>query len=161
MTPAIKQAEREKISFKTHQYYHDPAVQAYGEEAAEAMGADARRVFKTLMICLNGENRNLAVAVVPVSGQLNLKAAASALGAKKAAMADTKIAQNTSGYILGGISPLGQKKALPTIIDESAFTYETIFVSAGKRGLEIELSAHDLQKVCRAEPVKCATERSI
>ena len=150
MTPAIKHAEQEKISFEVHQYEHDPAVQAYGEEAAEAMGADASRVFKTLLIALNGESRNLAVAIVPVSSQLNLKAAASGFGAKKAKMADTRIAQNVTGYILGGISPLGQKKHLPTIIDESALTFESIFVSAGRRGLEIELSAKDLQFICKA-----------
>ncbi len=156
MTPAIKHAEREKIEFKIHQYEHDPAVQAYGEEAAEAMGAEASRVFKTLLIALNGESKNLAVAVVPVSGQLNLKAAASSLGAKKAAMADARIAQNTTGYILGGISPLGQKKRLPTIIDESAFEFDTVFVSAGKRGLEIELSANNLQILCNAAKSKCS-----
>ena len=156
MTPAIKHAEREKIDFKIHQYEHDPSVLAYGEEAAEAMGADASRVFKTLLIALNGESKNLAVAVVPVSGQLNLKAAASALGAKKAAMADARIAQNTTGYILGGISPLGQKKRLPTIIDESAFEFDSIFVSAGKRGLEIELSAKKLQLLCNAAKSKCS-----
>jgi Cys-tRNA(Pro)/Cys-tRNA(Cys) deacylase len=156
MTPAIKHAEREKIDFKIHQYEHDPSVQAYGEEAAEAMGADANRVFKTLLISLNGESKNLAVAVVPVSGQLNLKAAASTLGAKKAMMADARIAQNTTGYILGGISPLGQKKRLPTIIDESAFEYDSIFVSAGKRGLEIELSAKKLQLLCKAVKSKCS-----
>ena len=156
MTPAIKHAEREKIEFKIHQYVHDPSVQAYGEEAAEAMGADASRVFKTLLIELNGESRNLAVAVVPVSGQLNLKAAASTLGAKKATMADARIAQNTTGYILGGISPLGQKKRLPTIIDESAFEFDSIFVSAGKRGLEIELSAKKLQLLCNAAKSKCS-----
>ena len=156
MTPAIKHAEREKIEFKIHHYEHDPAVQAYGEEAAEAMGADASRVFKTLLIALNGESRNLAVAIVPVSSQLNLKAAASGCGAKKAAMADTRIAQNVTGYILGGISPLGQKKRLPTIIDESALTFESIFVSAGRRGLEIELSAKDLQFLCKATVGKYA-----
>ena len=156
MTPAIKHAEREKIEFKIHQYEHDPSVQAYGEEAAEAMGSDASRVFKTLLISLNGESKNLAVAVVPVSGQLNLKAAASTLGAKKAVMADARIAQNTTGYILGGISPLGQKKQLPTIIDESAFEFDSIFVSAGKRGLEIELSAKKLQLLCNAAKSKCS-----
>ena len=157
MTPAIKQAERAGISFQIHQYQHDPAVQAYGEEAAQAMGVDAERVFKTLLFALNGEPKHLAVAVVPVSGQLNLKAAASVLGCKKAAMADTKIAQNTTGYILGGISPLGQKKKLPTIIDETAYVFETIFVSAGRRGLEIELSANDLMTLCNAKKVICAT----
>lgn len=157
MTPAIKQAERAGIFFQIHQYEHDPAVQAYGEEAAQAMGVEANRVFKTLLFALNGEPKNLAVAVVPVSGQLNLKAAASALGAKKAAMADTKIAQNTTGYILGGISPLGQKKKLPTIIDEAAYDFETIFVSAGRRGLEIELSATDLVALCDGRKVVCAS----
>ena len=157
MTPAIKQAEKAGIQFQIHQYEHDPAVQAYGDEAAQAMGIDAERVFKTLLFALNGEAKNLAVAVVPVSRQLNLKAAASALSCKKAAMADTKIAQNTSGYILGGISPLGQKKRLPTIIDEQAFAFKTVFVSAGRRGLEIELSADDLMALCNAKKVVCAT----
>jgi len=157
MTPAIKHAEREKIEFKIHQYEHDPSVQAYGEEAAEAMGAEASRVFKTLLIALNGESKNLAVAIVPVSGQLNLKAAAACLGAKKAAMADARIAQNTTGYILGGISPLGQKKRLPTLIDVSAFEFDSIFVSAGKRGLEIELAPQDLQLACNAQSSDCST----
>jgi len=157
MTPAIKHAERERIEFKIHQYEHDPSVQAYGEEAAEAMGAEASRVFKTLLIALNGESKNLAVAIVPVSGQLNLKAAAASLGAKKAAMADARIAQNTTGYILGGISPLGQKKRLPTLIDVSAFEFDSIFVSAGKRGLEIELAPQDLQLACNAQSSDCST----
>ena len=157
MTPATKQAQKAGIAYKIHQYEHDPAVQGYGEEAAQAMGVEAVRVFKTLLIALNGEPKNLAVAVVPVSGQLNLKAAASALGAKKAAMADTKIAQSTTGYILGGISPLGQKKRLPTLIDNSAFEFETIFVSGGRRGLEIELSAVDLKQLCNAKAAACAS----
>lgn len=157
MTPAMKEAERAGVFFQIHQYEHDPSVQSYGEEAAQAMGIDANRVFKTLLFALNGEPKNLAVAVVPVSGQLNLKAAASALGAKKAAMADTKIAQNTTGYILGGISPLGQKKKLPTIIDEAAYAFETIFVSGGRRGLEIELSATDLMLLCNGKKVSCTT----
>ncbi|PID45918.1 MAG: Cys-tRNA(Pro) deacylase [Proteobacteria bacterium] len=155
MTPAISQAERANINFKIHQYEHDPTVQHYGEEAAQAMGVEASRVFKTLLFALNGEPKQLAVAVVPVSGQLNLKAAASALGAKKAAMADAKIAQNTTGYIVGGISPLGQKRRLPTLIDTSAFTFDSVFVSAGRRGLEIELSAEDLMRLCDGKKVAC------
>jgi len=157
MTPAIKHAERAKIDFKIHQYEHDPAVQSYGEEAAKAMGAESSRVFKTLLIALNGESKNLAVAVVPVSGQLNLKAAAASLGAKKATMADARIAQNTTGYLLGGISPLGQKKRLPTLIDKSALEFESIYVSAGKRGLEIELAPENLQLLCKAIASDCST----
>jgi len=157
MTPAIKHAEREKIEFKIHQYEHDPSVQAYGEEAAEAMGVAASRVFKTLLIALNGESKSLAVAVVPVSCQLNLKAAAALFGAKKVTMADARMAQNATGYILGGISPLGQKKRLPTLVDESACEFESIFVSAGKRGLEMELSPQDLQLLCNAKMSDCST----
>ena len=156
MTPAIKQAERAGITFSVHQYQHNPDVQSYGEEAAEAMGVSANRVFKTLVIALNGEAKRLAVAIVPVSSQLNLKAAATALGVKKVAMADTKIAQATTGYILGGISPLGQKKRLPTLLDASAEQFESVYVSAGRRGLEIELSAIDLIALCQAKKVECA-----
>jgi Cys-tRNA(Pro)/Cys-tRNA(Cys) deacylase len=127
-----------------HTYQHNPDAESYGEEAAHILGQDPARVFKTLVIALNDDNKQLAVAIVPVAGQLDLKALAAAAGVKKAAMAQPKDAERATGYVLGGISPLGQRKQLPTFLDESALTFTTIFVSAGKRGLEIELAAADL-----------------
>lgn len=144
MTPAIELAKKANISFSVHEYQHDPKTDSYGEEASVALNVSPDRVYKTLMVAVNGDNRQLAVAIVPVSGQLNLKAASSALKTKKLAMADPQQAQRSSGYLVGGISPLGQKKPLPTLLDDSAGQFETIFVSAGKRGLEIELSPADL-----------------
>ena len=149
MTPAINLAKKKKINFKTHQYTHDPKAESYGEEAAEKLGLSLKQVFKTLVI--STEQNQLCVCVVPVQGMLDLKAAAKALHAKKTMMADAKKVQSTTGYVLGGVSPLGQKKQLPTLIDQSAEDQNTIFVSAGKRGLEIELSPQDLQSLTRAE----------
>ncbi|MFA0567771.1 Cys-tRNA(Pro) deacylase [Vibrio gallaecicus] len=151
MTPAINLAKKKKISHKVHQYDHDPSHDSYGLEAVEALGQDPKRVFKTLLFCLNGEPKNLAVAVIPVDQKLNLKLAAKAGGGKKAEMANPDIAQKTTGYVVGGISPLGQKKALPTFIHESAKELETVCVSAGKRGLEIELTPNDLASLTRAK----------
>jgi len=142
MTPAINAAQKAGIKFLVHEYTHDPSVESYGEEAAQHMGVETARVFKTLVVAPVG--MELAVAVVPVPQQLDLKKFAKAVGAKKVLMADGKIAERTTGYVLGGISPLGQKKRLSTIIDDSATNYESIFVSAGRRGLEIELSPEDL-----------------
>lgn len=158
MTPAIKFAKAKKIKYTIHQYQHDPKVASYGLEAAHALNQSPEQVFKTLLFSLNGEARNLAVAIIPVSETLNLKQAAKACGAKKAEMADPQIAQKVTGYVLGGISPLGQKKALPTLIDESALNFETMCVSAGKRGLEIELSPQDLSKLTRAHFVSLTNE---
>ncbi|WP_022667826.1 Cys-tRNA(Pro) deacylase [Desulfospira joergensenii] len=148
MTPAVNQAKKAKINFTLHQYTHDPSSDSYGDEAAEKLGLSQDRVFKTLVIEL--DSRELAVALVPVSGKLDLKSAAGLLNAKKARMADQKEVERATGYILGGVSPLGQKKSLAFIMDESAREFDTLFVSAGRRGLEIELSPRDLAELTRA-----------
>jgi len=135
-TPAIVAAERAGVAFTVHEYVHDPSSGSYGLEAAEKLGVDAERVFKTLVADVDG---TLTVAIVPVTAQLDLKA----LG-KRVTMADPKLAERTTGYVAGGISPLGQRKQLPTVLDESALGFETIHVSAGRRGLEIELAPADL-----------------
>jgi len=145
MTPAIKAAEKANISHKVHQYEHDPAATSYGEEAAQKLGLKPERVFKTLLI--TPDDKLLAVAVLPVSTMLNLKSCAKALGFKKVAMANKLQVERTTGYVLGGVSPIAQKKRLPTVIDTSALAHATIFVSAGRRGLEIELTANDLQNL--------------
>ena len=151
MTPAINAAKKAKVDFKVHEYQHDPNNESYGEEAAQALGLDPAVVFKTLLVSLTGHKSPLAVAVIPVSHQLSLKAIAKVLGAKKAEMADPKAAERSSGYIVGGISPIGQKKALPTVIDSSAESQASINVSAGKRGLEIELPPADLATLTRGK----------
>ncbi len=150
MTPAINCAKKAGITFNVHEYQHVPAAESYGEEAAEALGLDPSLVFKTLLVSLTGHKSTLAVAVLPVTHMLSLKAIAKALGAKKAEMADPKLAERTTGYIVGGISPIGQKKALPTVIDSSAEALTALNVSAGRRGLEIELAPEDLAKLTRA-----------
>ena len=151
MTPAINLAKKKKVTHTIHQYEHDPRADSYGLEAAEVLGQDPKKVFKTLLFCLNGEPKNLAVAIIPVDQKLNLKLAAKAAKGKKADMADPEIAQKTTGYVVGGISPLGQKKALPTFLHESAAEQDTICVSAGKRGLEIELAPRDLLSLTRGQ----------
>ncbi|MGW7347308.1 Cys-tRNA(Pro) deacylase [Streptomyces sp. NPDC054854] len=140
-TPAIVALTAAGVEFTTHAYEHDPAHPSYGEEAAEALGVPAERVFKTLVADVDGV---LTVAVVPVSGSLDLKALASASGGKRAAMADPALAERTTGYVRGGISPLGQRKRLRTVVDASATAHPTVCVSAGRRGLEVELSPTDL-----------------
>jgi Cys-tRNA(Pro)/Cys-tRNA(Cys) deacylase len=144
MTPAVNFAKKIKIKFNLHRYEHDDSSSSFGEEAAAKLNVSKDRVFKTLVVSL--DDKELAVAVVPVSKQLDLKACAALLGAKKCHMADQKDVERTTGYVVGGVSPLGQKKVLRTMLDESAFAFETIYVSAGKRGLQIELSPKDLCK---------------
>ncbi len=142
MTPAIEQAKRNGIAFEIHAYTHDPAHQSYGLEAVEKLGLDPGRVFKTLVI--EADPGQLAVAVIPVSKQLNLKFTAKAMGCKKVKMADKGAVERSTGYVLGGVSPLGQKRRLMTLLDTTASDFESIFISAGRRGLEIELSPADL-----------------
>jgi len=142
MTPAVTVAKKAKIAYTLHSYTHDPANTAYGEEASTMLGIAPERVFKTLVVRL--DDKQLVVAVIPVSSMLSMKHLAKAAGGKKADMADGADVERSSGYILGGVSPLGQKKRLRTFIDTSAERYESIFVSAGRRGLEIELAPKDL-----------------
>jgi Cys-tRNA(Pro)/Cys-tRNA(Cys) deacylase len=150
MTPAIKAAEAAGVHLQVHEYHHDPANSHYGLEAAEALGLDPNRVFKTLLVAQNGDPRKLAVAIVPVSGQLDLKAMAAACGVKKVEMADPQQAERVTGYKVGGISPIGQKRRLPTVIDASARGFASVFVSGGRRGLDIELDTQDLAQLCQA-----------
>ena len=146
-TPATVALTKADVAFTAHAYEHDPAAGSFGTEAAEALGVVPERVFKTLLAEVDGK---LAVAVVPVSGSLDLKALASAVGGKKAAMADPAAAERSTGYVLGGISPLGQRKPLRTVVDASALAFETIFCSGGRRGFEIELAPADLVRLTSA-----------
>ena len=154
-TPATVALTRAGIAFTLRAYEHDPAAESYGLEAAAALGVEPERVLKTLLASVDpstgsaGSGR-LVVGIVPVSGQLDLKALASAVGGKRAEMADPKVAERTTGYVVGGISPVGQRKQLTTVLDESALGFDTVLVSGGKRGLDLELSPHDLVRVTGA-----------
>ncbi|MCW2829744.1 MAG: ybaK [Aeromicrobium sp.] len=146
-TPAFVALHRANVTFTSHSYVHDPRAPSFGMEAAAALGVDAGRVFKTLMAVVDGE---LCVGVVPVLGSLDLKLLADALGGRRAQMADAAQAQRATGYVIGGISPVGQKKVHRTVIDRSSAQWPTIFVSGGRRGLEAELLPDDLVQVTRA-----------
>lgn len=135
------------VPFSQHVYEHDPAARSYGQEAVDALGLPAEQMFKTLLV---DTGAGLAVAVVPVAGSLDLKAMASALGVKRVGMADPGAAQRSSGYVLGGISPVGQKRALPTVVDESAELFDVVYVSGGRRGFDIGLAPADLVRVTGA-----------
>jgi Cys-tRNA(Pro)/Cys-tRNA(Cys) deacylase len=146
-TPAVTAAERAGIRFSLHEYEHDPKAASYGDEAAEKLDVDPRRLFKTLVVSVDGD---LAVACVPVPDQLDLKS----LG-KRVQLADKGHAQKVTGYVSGGTSPLGQRKTLPTHVDASALEHETILVNAGRRGLQMELDPHDLVRLtdARVHPI--------
>ena len=146
-TPATVALTRAGVPFTLHPYDHDPRAQSFGLEAAEALGVPPERVFKTLLADAGGR---LVVGIVPVTGQLDLKALARAVGASKAVMADPAAAQRSTGYVVGGISPVGQRRPLPTVLDETATAYDTVFVSGGRRGLDIELAPADLVRVTGA-----------
>lgn len=146
-TPATVALTKANIAYAVRAYEHDPAAESFGLEAAQALGVEPARVFKTLLV---DTGTGLAVGIVPVDRTLDLKAMASALGVKKVAMADPVAAERSSGYVLGGISPVGQKRSLPTVVDVSASEHETILVSGGRRGLDIELSPDDLVTVTQA-----------
>jgi len=143
-TPAITALTKAKIPYTLRPYDHDPRTTAYGDEVVAALGQDPARVFKTLVASVEG---TLVVGVVPVAAQLDLKALAAAVGGKKAAMAAVAEAERSSGYVAGGISPIGQRKPLKTILDVTAGNFSTIFVSAGRRGLQVEITATDLLAV--------------
>jgi Cys-tRNA(Pro)/Cys-tRNA(Cys) deacylase len=146
-TAATIALERAGISFTLHEYAHDPRHESYGQEASQALGVPAERVFKTLIAEVDGA---LVAGVVPVEGQLDLKALAAAAGGKKAAMAAVTAAERATGYVAGGISPVGQRKWLPVFVDASALGFATVFCSGGRRGLEIELAPADLVRAANA-----------
>lgn len=150
-TPATVVLTNAGVEFSIVEYDHDPSVRNFGDETIELLGLDPERVFKTLVVDINpGGKPQLAVGVVPVAGLLDLKAIAAALSAKKAEMADPKAAERSSGYVVGGISPLGQRTPLPTVIDETAQLFDTIYCSAGRRGMQINLAPDDLAACCSA-----------
>ncbi len=154
MTPAIYALKRARIPYRLHEYHHDPAASSYGLEAAQALGVDAAQVLKTLIA--KPAAGALVAALIPVSTQLNLKAVAQAVGVKKAVLADPREAERVTGYVVGGISPLGQRRRLVTLIDESALSHASVYVSAGRRGLDIALSPQDLVQLTQAQVARIA-----
>ncbi|GAA4665428.1 MULTISPECIES: Cys-tRNA(Pro) deacylase [Amycolatopsis] len=147
-TPATAVLAKQRVEHRLHTYEHDPKHESYGMEAAEALGVEPARVFKTLVADVDGK---LTVGVVPVTGQLDLKALAAAAGGKRAKMAEAAAAQRATGYVLGGISPLGQRSRLPVVIDSSVENFDTVFCSGGRRGLELELAPADLVRLTGAK----------
>jgi Cys-tRNA(Pro)/Cys-tRNA(Cys) deacylase len=153
-TPATALLTKLKIAHTLHPYDHDPRAQAYGDEAAAALGIDPERIFKTLIASVDGK---LACAVVPVAARLDLKGFAAAVGGKRADLAEPAAAARATGYVVGGISPIGQKSRLPVVVDETAQLFDTVYVSAGKRGLQVELAPASLISVTGAAVAPIAT----
>jgi Cys-tRNA(Pro)/Cys-tRNA(Cys) deacylase len=153
-TPATALLAREKVAFTLHPYDHDPRAEAFGEEAAAALGVSPERIFKTLIAAVDGK---LACAVVPVAGRLDVKALAAALGGKRAEMAHPALAARATGYVVGGISPLGQKSRLPVVVHLSAANFDTVYVSAGRRGLQVEVAPEDLLRLTAGTLAEIAT----
>ena len=147
-TPAVTTAARAGIDYELHRYDHDPEAPSYGQEAADSLGLPAERVFKTLVVTVDDR---FIVAVVPVATELDLKALAAVVGGRKALLAHPSEAERATGYVVGGISPLGQKRKLPVVVDKTATSWATIFVSGGRRGLEIELAPADLVRLAGAQ----------
>jgi Cys-tRNA(Pro)/Cys-tRNA(Cys) deacylase len=146
-TPAVVALSAAGVPFTEHAYEHDPASASYGLEAAEVLRLPAEQVLKTLLVAVDGR---LVVAVVPVSGRLDLKAVAAAAGGKRATMADPAAAERATGYVVGGISPLGQRRRHPTVVEESALAHDTVYVSGGRRGLDLGLAPADLVRLTDA-----------
>ena len=152
MTPAIKLLDRQKVNYKLREYKADEnTTDGYGVAAAYALGQETSRVFKTLLAVLDGNERKPVVAIVAVADQLDLKLLAAVTGGRKAAMADSTLAERATGYVVGGISPLGQRRQFTTVIDKSALSFDTIYISGGKRGLQIEIDPTDLQSLTCAK----------
>jgi Cys-tRNA(Pro)/Cys-tRNA(Cys) deacylase len=161
MTPAVQLLKRNKVAFELHTFSATDSDEGYGLAAARALGVAPELVFKTLLVSFNGDPKALGVCILPVTHNLSLKRAAKAHGQKSAQMADPVIAEKTTGYVLGGISPLGQKKSLPTVIDDSADTLPTCYVSGGKRGLDLALAPADLLRLTRARFASlCVTDEN-
>ncbi len=154
-TPATALLAKLKIPHTLHPYEHDARAESFGAEAAQALGVPAEQLFKTLIASVDGR---LVCAVVPVAGHLKLKALAAAVGGKKAVLADPTAAARATGYVIGGISPLGQKTSLPVVVDASAGRFATVLVSAGKRGLQVELAPADLVRAVAASTADIAAE---
>lgn len=153
-TPATVALDKAGVSYTLHPYSHDSRAGSYGDEAAQLLGIDPRRIFKTLIAAVDAR---LVCAVVPVAGKLNLKALAAAVDGRRADLADPAKAQRATGYVLGGISPLGHRTRIPVVLDSSAAAFDTVFVSAGKRGLQVELAPADLARLSGASTTPIAT----
>jgi len=151
MTPAVQVAKESKITYTLHEYKHNPDAQSFGEEVATALGISQDQVYKTLVVVIDKKTKEMAVGIVPVSKQLDFKALARAAGVKRAFMAPVEDAERATGYAVGGTSPFGQKTGLSTFVDESILDLKTVYVSAGKRGMQIELAPKDLIDLTGAE----------